>query len=233
MLGVCIAWLIQLTNHIALFIANLPFSYLDQLNWGTSHLLAYYLICIALVQFLMSRDVWAFKAILCLLILLQVQHIFLFINQQNQSKFTLYALPKSLAFQYQHGPQAQVWQTKSDKQQKLYHNQIQPNLYLNHIALVRTETLDSLNYFFEPKPGLKIGILQQGGLPNNEALNTLVICGKHYVQIEKLIGQNKIQRVLINADVPRKKSSAIKKILQKFKIPYHDVTENGAFEVSL
>ncbi|MDZ4668726.1 MAG: ComEC/Rec2 family competence protein [bacterium] len=233
LLGKLIAWLIQLTNHIAVFIADLPYSYLDQLNWDTLQLLAYYLICIGLIQFLFRRDIFALKAILAIFILLQIQKVYVQIHLQKQFALTIYSLPKNLAIQYQHGNQAQLWQRSSDKQQKNFKNQIQPNLYLKNIVSVETETLDTLNYLFAPQPGLKICILQNRGMPAKEALNIVLICGKHYVNIEKLISLNRVQKVVINGDVPKKKSAAIKKILQKHKIPCHDVTENGAFEVSL
>lgn len=233
LLGQAIAWLIQLTNGTAQFIANLPYSYQDQLNWQGMHVLAYYLACICLIQFLFARDVIALKAMLLILILLQGFNAYLSWQTQSQSRLTIFSLPKSFALQYQSANQAQVWQRKDSLQEKNYTKQIQPNHFLRNIALVRTETLDSFNYLFALPKKLKVCILQNTGMPSNEEISILLICGNKFVNLQRLLEQNKVQQVVLNGDVSPQKKRALKKILQKWKIPHHDVTENGAFELSL
>jgi hypothetical protein len=126
-----------------------------------------------------------------------------------------------------------VWQGADSNQEKNYRNQIQPNHYLRNIASVRTETLDTFNYLFAPKPNFKVCILQNTGMPCQERISILLICGNKFVNLQKLLQQNNVQQVVLNGDVNPQKKRALKKILQKFKIPHHDVTENGAFELSL
>ena len=233
LLGQAIAWLIQLTNGTAQFIANLPYSYQDQLNWQGIHVLVYYLACICLIQFLFARDVIALKAMLFLLVLLQCHHAYLSWQTQEKEVLTIFSLPKNIAIQYQVAQHAQVWQGADSNQEKNYRNQIQPNHYLRNIASVRTESLDTLNYMFAPKPNFKVCILQNTGMPCQERISILLICGNKFVNLQKLLQQNNVQQVVLNGDVNPQKKRALKKILQKFKIPHHDVTENGAFELSL
>lgn len=232
-LGYLIAWLIKLTNGTAQFIANLPYSYQDQLNWNGIHVFFYFLIGLCMLQYLIARDVLILKLMLVLLTSQQAYNAYIFYQSQSQSILTIFSIPKTFAIQYQKGQQAYLWQKEDSLNQKNYTRHIQPSQFLRNITSVRTEKLDTINYMVACNEKLKVYILQNWGMPKNEQIDLLIICGNRYLNLQKLLEQNAVKQVVLNADLSRQKCNALKKILQKWEIPWHDVTENGAFELSL
>jgi hypothetical protein len=61
----------------------------------------------------------------------------------------------------------------------------------------------------------------------------VLLAGKKPQNLMQLLGQSKPQQVILHSDIPFYRKKIYKKILQKKQIPYHDITENGAFELSL
>jgi hypothetical protein len=75
--------------------------------------------------------------------------------------------------------------------------------------------------------------LQESALPFGKNMDILFISGKKKQDLDKIIRFNNIKKVVLNADVPYYKKNDYLKILRKSKIPFHDVAENGVFELLL
>lgn len=230
--GYVVSKLITLTSGITVFIANLPYSSIDKIIWSGPIITAYYLIGIALIHYFSERNLIALKSILVIWAALALFGLNQTYQQLHTNKLCIYSTPKNLVFQTHQLHTLQVWHRGTDAvthKEKL----VQPYTLSYPIKNEIWHPIDSHNYYLALNPNKHLYILQQSALPRNINMDILLITGKKKQDLEKIIQFNKINKVVLNADVPPYRKYKYLEILQKNKIPFHDITENGAFELSL
>jgi competence protein ComEC len=232
--GKLIGILIQLTNSIAKGIANLPYSYLENLNWDIFTIIGFYGMVICGVIYFSKRDLLAMQFLLVLVLGLQVQKFYQHNQKSKQHFATIYDVKGGFGLQYGKGGKAIVLQNKSaDSLGSTFIKLTQIHQLKLGLEQVQKSTLDSQNYLCELKPGYKLFFIQQNEVPLKEEFEILVVSGNQFIKLEEILANNVVKMVVLNHDMPYKKRLFIKKHLAIHKIPFHDIAEKGAFEVSL
>ncbi|OYU96853.1 MAG: hypothetical protein CFE21_00775 [Bacteroidetes bacterium B1(2017)] len=233
-LGKLISALISLTNLIAKEIANMPGAYIDSIVWEPIHIVCFYLLFISLGIFFIQRDVLQLKICLLLLIGLQGIHFYAQFKQAKQKQLCVYYLKKGIAIEYLNQNTAHFWVSKNCQiNTKTFKNAVYPNVLAQGIKEQTVHELDSVNEAYYFQKSQLLFIWQSSKIPVSLSIHTLIVSGAYYQNLETMLNQNQVKKVLLAANLSSKKRNHLKKILKKFNIPSYDIEENGAYEVSL
>jgi competence protein ComEC len=230
--GYGVSKLITLTSGITLFMAQLPYSSIDKIVWNAPIIVAYYLTGIALIHYFSDRNIMALKSILIIWAAIALFGLNQTYQQANTHKLSLYASNKSLVFQIHHAHTLQIWYRGKNSVQ-FKEKLVQPYTLCYPVNKEIWNPIDSHNYFLALNPNKHLYLLQESALPFGKNMDILFISGKKKQDLDKIIRFNNIKKVILNADVPYYKKNDYLKILRKSKIPFHDVAENGVFELLL
>jgi len=231
-LGFLLGKLITLITGISLFLAQLPYSSIDSIIWSIPSICAYYLIGIACIQYFSSRNSMAIQSILLILIVLAFFGLNRSWTNHKRNSLCIYARKHSLVLQVQQSYTLQIWHRGNDSagiKEKL----VRPYLMVYPATHQKWHSLDSTNYCLTLPSKQKLYVLQQSCLSKNLDHAIVLLAGKKPQNLMQLLDQSKPQQVILHSDIPLYRKKIYITILQKKQIPYHDITENGAFELSL
>ncbi|MFY8190852.1 MAG: hypothetical protein ACOVK9_07790, partial [Bacteroidia bacterium] len=128
--------------------------------------------------------------------------------------------------------QLQIWKRGHDSLE-LEKKLVQPYTLSHPISSQIWQNIDTNNYVLNLGNNKKLLLLQQSAVPKKSTFYILLISGKKQQNLEKIVQLTHAQKVILHTDIPLYRKEQYKEILVKNKIPFHDITENGAFELSL
>ncbi|MCF8253629.1 MAG: ComEC/Rec2 family competence protein [Bacteroidia bacterium] len=226
--------LIWLTHKTAFFIANLPYSYIDKLFWNPLQVGIYFLLLVCTIIYFQKRDLLFLKFGLTLILLWQFNWVWTNYSQNQIAKFCVYEVKKGMALQITKGQNASLYFTQENQEgSENFERAILPNYLHSGIKnLVQTE-LDSFNYELNLPEMKPILVANSGTKSTSKEISFLVLHGSKYILLQEMIKGKHIEKAILCKDLPFKKRKAIQKILTNLRIPFYDISENGAFEVSL
>jgi len=231
-IGFVLSKLISLTAGITVFIAQLPYSAINNIIWSPAFIVSYYLIGIALIHYFSERNIGALKFILSIYLALLLFGLNQTHQQLHTHKLCIYASKQSLVLQVHQAAQLQIWKRGHDSLE-LEKKLVQPYTLSHPISSQIWQNIDTNNYVLNLGNNKKLLLLQQSAVPQNSPFDILLISGKKQQNLEKIVQLTHAQKVVLHTDIPLYRKEQYKEILVKNKIPFHDITENGAFELSL
>jgi hypothetical protein len=168
------------------------------------------------------------------MVLLQVNIFYQHSIWIKQNYLVIYQLKQGFGVEVMQQKNSFVYSNlKQLKDSKIFTQIFLPNQYKHGIENTTFNEVDSGNLYLEINQDCKIFLIQNNVIPQNQNIEIVVLSGNKYQDIRSLIMHNKIKQIVLNQDIMPKKRAAIKKILTTIQIPYHDIKENGAFELSL
>ncbi|MCG9878976.1 MAG: ComEC family competence protein, partial [Bacteroidia bacterium] len=159
-LGFIISKLITLTSAISIFIANLPYSTIENINWPPLQIIAYYLFGITLVNYFSTRNLFALKCMLCIAIMLSFSGLNQNIITANTNKLCIYSSNSNLLIQIHRKNHLTIWHNASDSS-SIYKKWVQPYKNQNKLKNEEWNTLDSSNYWINMGPEKHLLLVQQ------------------------------------------------------------------------
>lgn len=231
-LGFIISKLILFTSKISIFIANLPYSSIENISWSIPQMAAYYLIGIALIYYFSTRNIFALKSIMFVLFTLSIFGLNQTFSEAKTNKLCIYLSKQDILFQVHVNQQLCIFTNTSEKS-RLNKNYIQPYKYEFKIKKETWNALDSFNYIIQLNPKMNLLLVQQNGVISQKKADIALICGTKKINLKQLLEHNQIKQVVLHNRIPGYRRKKYKEILHKYSIPFHDISENGAFELSL
>lgn len=231
-LGILLGKLITFTSWLSVMLAKLPNATIDSIVWSMPFILSYYFIGLTLIYYFSTRNIFFVKCILWILSILTLTNLINTFQQSKIHNLCIYASKQNLLIQVHHSNSLQIWQ-RSGKLKESKENLIKA-YQMKHPNLTQNwKLLDSNNYTLKLNPKQELVIIQGGIVDLKLNKSIILLTGKKTINLERILLQNKPQKVILHSDIPRYRKNVYKKILEKNKIPIHDITENGAFELSL
>lgn len=232
-LGKLMSWLILACNKVAQFIAHLPGAVSESIYWNDTDIFIYLLVLICLIQYFNHRNILAVYSLIglgiCKLLLL-IGFQFILTSQQQIQVFNI---EKSWVISSSRGKEAQLFFDPIMQQPSpTFNEKINTFLGAQKLNLRQSVSLPNGNVLLGIN-GLNLFIWQESEVPKNIQNCIVLVQGKHYVNLEKMLAYNQVRQCILGTNMPWKKKTALKKILTKKHIPYHDLSENGAYELSL
>ncbi len=233
-LGKLIGGLIQLLNAIAIWIADLPGAYIDQLNWNEITLVLVYAIILFIILYFSLRDLIYFRIGLLIILLIQLNQINRNMVWNKQKQLTIYCIKKGFVMEFTQQKESIIYSNIGQLNgSKIFQQVVNPNQLLQGIANTSIHEIDTGNIYLAIAPNYHVFLVQTNQIPTHQNIDIMVLSGNKYQNIKHLIMHNHIKQFVLNQDILPKKRQAIKKILTKCQIPFYDIKENGAFELSL
>ena len=232
-LGKLMSWLILACNKVAQFIAHLPGAVAESIYWNASDIFFYLLALICLIQYFKQRNILALYSLIglgiCKLLLLIGFQFLLTPTQQIQ----VFSIEKSWVISTHKGKEAQLFCDQILQQQSsTFNEKINTFIGTQKLKVRQSASLPTGNVLLGIN-GLNLFIWQESAVPINIPNCIVLVQGKHYVNLEKMLTHNQVRQFILGTNMPWKKKTALKKILTKHQIPCHDLSENGAYELSL
>lgn len=233
-LGLLIGFFIHLCNSIAQWIAALPYSYTDGLFWTPLGIACFYLSLICMLIYFSKRDLFQLKIVLGMVLLLQMQNLYSRIQNEQQEKILIYHCQNHCLLQYIHGTTAYTWiDSLGYISSKNYRQNIANNMLVMNIQKCLYKELGKNNTSIQIGSNRNLFYWQTTKIPISQHIAILLIAGNLYQDLAKMLAANKVDRIVLNPSIGRRKQEEIKKIALKMKIPLHAIAESGAFELSL
>ncbi len=233
-LGFCMLWLISISNSIVAFIEKLPGSYIESIHFSIPVLLLTYSLLIVIVIYFNKRDVFIFKIGLTFILLISLVQFWENYQSRNQKELIIYSIKDHTCIQIIKGKEATTVADSNliaDPANLNFH--IQGLICQSEISKENKLMLPMLNSVIEITPLKKMLILHVKSRYRNMRFDLVLIEGRKYLNLEEILKKNQIRQLVLGNNIPSKKRIILKKIAAIYHIPCYDITENGAFQLSL
>ncbi|HUR64987.1 MAG TPA: ComEC/Rec2 family competence protein [Chitinophagaceae bacterium] len=237
-LGKMISWLIWFMNSYIERVEDIRFSLWEGLQINTWQVLMLFLFVTCSSLWLMERSKNALKAGLIFLLAFIVIRSYSFFLAGRQRKIIVYNVPQKRAVDLVNG-RSYFFVGDSG----LVANDFVRNFHLKPARIMlRLERKDQLPGLFIQKDhmiffGKKILLLDKPFITDRPdikpVIDLLVISKNPKIYIKKLSAMMEIKLVVFDASVPAWKANYWKRDCDSLNIPWHDVSEDGAFVMSL
>jgi competence protein ComEC len=238
LLGKLLAWLIRLMNSYIERIELLPFSLFDGLQITILQAALLIAAVAGLGFWLMEKSKPGLKTGLVALLGFFVLRTFSFINADSQRKIIVYNVPQKQAIDFIDG-RNYFFEGDADllADDFIRNFHIKPSRVLHRTGpgtvVIRYRQADKLIEY----NGKKILLLDTTVYfsPLQEKLNVdiLVISKNPRIYFSKLVQTFDIKQVVFDGSAASRKLKYWKKDCDSLRIPYHDVTEKGAFQMKI
>ena len=231
-IGFLLGKLISFTSWLTMILAKLPYATIDSIIWSMPFILSYYFIGVSLIYYFSTRNIFYIKCILWILSILSITSLIQTYQQSSIHNLCIYASKQNLLIQVHHSHLLQIWQ-RVPKPSESKENLIQAYLMAHPNLKQKWNLIDTNNYTLKLNSNQELVIIQGGSLDLKLNKSILLLTGKKSINLKKILLHSRPLKVILHSDIPRYRKKAYLEILQKNKIPLHDITENGAFELSL
>lgn len=228
--GLVIQKLILFTNWLVLQVERVPYSYVNGLQITIPQCLLLYGMMLSLVFYFMYRYAGLFKTFLALLLVFTVMSGLQTFRVRHQKKLVVYSIPGSSAIHLVHGAGSVLYLDDSlrvNRQKFRFH--IQQHIW--QCGIERVDTLRSPEGWLLIEAGEK-NILLSGPGENITRQRTDVLILRNpvpFVLLEAIAPRH----VVIGSGVKRSWAKRISGFCRERGIPFHDVLNSGAYELSL
>lgn len=229
-LGFMIQWMIWLMNSYIERFDQVPFSIWDNISINIFQTVFLSLFIVCFIQWSMeNRKIFMWMSIFCLLIFMIVESLTDF-TLKRQHKLIVYNVPKLKAIELVSGNQ--FWfigdsTVKLDKQLQNFH--IMPSHNLFRLRKEQTCRISNDFIFQNKRVVLVDSSLTLRPAIKKDCIDLLILSSNPHIYISRLQSTFTIKWIIIDSSVPQWKAKLWKKDCDSLKIPYHDVTEKGAF----
>ncbi len=233
-LGRAIQGLISISNDLAHRIELLPYSYIDNIFISLEMMILIYLFCLCMVLFFIKRDIPFLKLGLITLLILFILRSFQTYQNCSQNNFLVYHIKNHLAIQIVRGNEALlIADSALLSNPKARDYPMQGFICKSGITHQKEILQFNQNYSIQVAEHKILGVFIKKCALKNAHFEWILVQGKQYLNLEEILKNNSVKQLILNANIPVKKRKALLKIAAIYKIPVHDISKNGAFEVSL
>ncbi len=231
-----LSWLIYIMNSFIENVEMLPFSVWNNLTIGIVQVILLYGAIAAISYWLMEKSKLGLQIGLAFLLNFFVLRTISLINIQDQKKIIVYNVPKEQVVDFIYRQRVVLFSNSKLKQSSYYFN-IKPSRIFH-----RAETAKQLPTYFESEKCFQfnskriiiIDTTIKFIIPKEKILMDLLIISKnpklYFSQLNKTFS---IKQVVFDGSTSKTKLKYWKKDCDSLHIPYHDVTESGAFVMHL
>jgi len=237
-IGKLISWFIWLMNSYIEQIEKLPFSLLDGLQISMPQAILLLIVATGLGYWLMRKNKTGFRCAMIATLGFVVLRTVSFIQANNREQLIVYNVPQKQAIDLIDGrkylfigdsdlladdfirnfhikPSRIMHRLEPDQGFETYEQQKELIIYKNKRILVINKT----KYF--------------SSLVNKVPVDLLILSGNPKLYFNKITEAFSVKQVVFDGSCPAWKINYWKKDCDSLKIPYHDVSEKGAFVMSL
>lgn len=227
LLGRLISWLVEFTNQTAIFIGKLPYACIDQIPFDLIQCAFLYALIATATWYFIKHQLRYLRFGLILILLMQVYHSL----SVQQPGLTIYAVKGHTAFSLNTGTQSVLYHDSGIiRQPKLQTFHIQ-----GHITSLRNRSCSTQ-------------ILPTGWCTLTAGSLQMLLTGTYDLQtvplksdlllIRNPVDTNQIRhigvkQIVICAKISHRKILPIKRYCELHQLPFHNVSESGAFVVNL
>ncbi|MBC7381943.1 MAG: ComEC/Rec2 family competence protein [Bacteroidia bacterium] len=226
--------LIYISNYMAQWIEQIPYSYTDNIFISAAVTLLIYGFGLFILIYFHQRDLLFFKLSLLTLLLIcffRTQELF---QQLDQKKLLIYSIKDHIAIQLLTGKQATLIADSgliADQVAKDYH--LKGFICESGINIQLEQILPQQNTLIKIDEHKTLVVLIKNCNYTKGKYEWALVSGKQYLNLEVFLKNNIVKNLLLNPDIPFRKKIALKKIASTYQIPCYDIAENGAIEVLL
>jgi competence protein ComEC len=235
-IGFMVKWSIYITNQAVLFMERIPYGYTQSINFDTPQMITTYVFFGFIIAYFIVRRVpllnMAFASTVIMLVLLAWQQY----RVATQDFITFYSVRKHTALSVVHASESMVFADSlllSDKNKFAYH--ISPHLTECGITSTKCSTVRGNQLLCIGRTQLLLLQSESGinAISSVAHIDCLVICGGGVNPLHMTVDRNKIGRLVVMSDVPSLRRKKFKSLAEKSAVPFHDVAENGSFQLTL
>lgn len=226
----CMSLLTQFTVSCAGMLGTLPGAVLDNLHLDGIEIAAFYLLLLLLKVYRLSRSVWIFRLILLGVVSMQVKGIAFTVLKSNTSTLTIYRVKDGPAISLMQGEQAQLWVHSDTSLQSI--STFQMHCHSEGIEPSQKQYLQGKNTIMQLGI-VRLGIMCDSLSPAAGESTHLLITGNGFSPLKPLLQKGNIRQLIIGYPMHLKKRETLKRLARDYGIPFHDIGESGAFQVSL
>lgn len=236
--GKALGGMIWLMNSYIERIELISFSLWDRLQINIVQALLLLLFAAGIAYWLMEKARQGLRWGLAFLFLFVALRSYSFIITNNQKRVIVYNVPQRSAIDFVYG-RNYVFAGDTD----LLANDFARNFHLKPSRILfRTTSTDSINSLIQngnyiQYNGKRIllidSTIRYKALPEKPELDLLIISKNPRLYMKQLSQSINIRQVVIDGSVPSWKATYWKKDCDSLKIPWHDVTTQGAFVMNL
>lgn len=236
--GKILHWLIFIMNSYIEGIEKLPYSLWDglQISWIQTALL--FLFIAAAGWWLMEKQkIGAIIGLAALSAFVMIRS-FSLLSTQQQQKIIIYNVPKQQAIDFINGKHFQfVGDSDLLKDDFTRNFHLKPSRILHRVEPAMNNYSNTVANRYSIHHGKKVLLLDQtvsfDSGKKKQSLDLLILSKNPKVYISRLATVFEIKRVVFDASVPLSKKNYWKRDCDSLKIPAYDVSEKGAFVMSL
>jgi len=233
-LGILIQWLIWLMNSYIEKFDQFPFSIWDQISVNIPQtILLSACIVFLMYWFMENKRIFMWSGVFCLLGFVFIESLNSY-QKSQQHKLIVYNIPKHKAIEIVSGDEYMFIGdsvVKQDKQLQNFH------IIPSHILFgLKDESAFSCSkeFIFQNQRILIIdSSLNLKPVWKKDSIDQLILSSNPKIYISELHSVFFINKLIIDGSVPQWKAKLWKKDCNSLRIPYHDVTEKGAFVMNL
>lgn len=234
LLGACMVWLISVSNWIAAFIGNLPGACFENIHFSFPVLLLSYGLMIPMIIFFQKKELFMLKmsgALILVILCIQIQENY---QTKIQKALIIYSIKNHNCIQFIYGPSSILYADTG-----LLNNKASMNLHLQgvycekEINTYSDRKLPFNNNIITYPGGKKLMILNNNSQAKNQNFELVFLDGKNFIELNSFLNNNRVKQLVLGGSLSNKKRIALKKIAAIYQIPCFDITENGAFQLSL
>ena len=233
-IGKVISWLIWLMNSYIEQIEKLPFSLCDGLQITILQTLLLFIVAIGSTLWLMDKNKTSFRFATGALFLFVILRTISFINANKRQQLIIYNVPQKQAIDIIDGRRfVFVGDTELIADDFIRNFHLKPSRILHRVeqanGLDHYMQIDNM-IFYKGKHILRIknttDFLQ---VDKRLAVDLLIVSGNPRLYFTRLLQPFSIKQVVFDSSCPPWKLTYWKKDCDSLHIPYHDVSEKGAF----
>jgi competence protein ComEC len=238
LIGKILLWLIRLMDNYVQQIESFPYSVWDSLQINISQAILLFAIITGISFWLMEKRKQGLLFALIALAGFFMIRSYSFIRAGQQQKIIVYNIPKYQAIDFVDGRNYFFYGHASLQADELANNfNLKPSRTLNRVSLtlgIKDLFMDKSYAVYKTKRILLIDT-SVSFLPSVEkySIDLLIISQNPKLYITKLAKTFSIKQIVFDASVPAWRLSYWKKDCDSLHIPYHDVSEKGAFVMNL
>lgn len=236
--GKLISWLIWIMNSYVERIEMLPFSLWDGLQISISQAILLLILATGFCYWLIEKNKAGFKYAMIALFGFVVLRTVSFIQANNREQLIVYNVPQKRAIDLIDG-RKYLFVGDSDllADDFVRNFHIKPSRVLHRVE----PASDFENYWQEKElivfKNKRILLINEtkyySSLENNLPVDLLLVSGNPKLYFNKLSETFSVKQVVFDGSCPVWKMNSWKKDCDSLKIPYHDVSEKGAFVINL
>lgn len=237
-LGKIISWLIWLMNTYIEKIESLPFSLWDGLQISIVQAILLLLFAIGTSIWLLEKLKVAIQFALLSLAIFLALRSYSFIERQQQQKIIIYNVPQKRAIDFLNGRQYYFVGDSSLLTNDFARNfHLKPSRILHRVSEENEPHWLFMHENYLSYNGKHILLLDQpfsfATVPTRPVVDLLILSKNPRLYLNKLVTGLDIKQIVIDGSVPVWKANYWKKDCDSLKIPCHDVSVKGAFEMKI